>query len=140
MSLYMNIFCYFEIPIQNLVTNLLLKYINLFIVHLGILKKNIICLQNVQAYESTLETLSLGYKITPWLNEHSLCWRKTNKLLTQFEDWSKNYLPNQPWIAQLVAHWLGNREDQGSNPGKGDNFSMKIINYTFVKITPILQR
>ena len=61
----MNIFCYFEIPIQNLVTNSLLKYINLFIVHLGILKKNLIFLQNVQAYQSTLGTLSFSYKITP---------------------------------------------------------------------------
>ena len=38
----MNIFCYFEIPNQNFVTILLLKYINLFFVHLGILKKNVI--------------------------------------------------------------------------------------------------
>ena len=30
------------------------------------------------------------------------------------------------WIAQLVAHQLGTREVRGSNPGKGDNFSIKI--------------
>ena len=33
----------------------------------------------------------------------------------------------QAWIAQLVAYWLGTPEVRGSNPNKGDNFSMKII-------------
>ena len=28
--------------------------------------------------------------------------------------------------AQLVAYWLGTREVPGSNPGKGQNFSVKI--------------
>ena len=32
----------------------------------------------------------------------------------------------QAWIAQLVANRLGNWEVWDSNPGKGDNFSMKI--------------
>ena len=27
--------------------------------------------------------------------------------------------------AQLVAYWLDTREVPGSNPGKGENFSMK---------------
>ena len=31
-------------------------------------------------------------------------------------------------IAQLVAYWLGTGEVLGSNPGKGENFSMKISN------------
>ena len=31
----------------------------------------------------------------------------------------------QAWIAQLVAHPLGSRDVQGSNPGKGENLSMK---------------
>ena len=35
----------------------------------------------------------------------------------------------QAWIAQLVAHRLGTWEVRGcSNPGTGDNFSMKINN------------
>ena len=34
----------------------------------------------------------------------------------------------QAWIAHLVAHRLGTREVQGSNPDKGDNISMKISN------------
>ena len=38
------------------------------------------------------------------------------------------FLSIQAWIAQLVAHRLGTREVRGSNPGKGENFSMKISN------------
>ena len=34
----------------------------------------------------------------------------------------------QPMIAQLVANPLGIGEFPGSNPGKGENFSMKISN------------
>ena len=33
----------------------------------------------------------------------------------------------QARIAHLVAHRLGTGEVPGSNPGKGENFSMKII-------------
>ena len=32
----------------------------------------------------------------------------------------------QDRIAQLVAYQLDTGEDPGSNPGKGENFSMKI--------------
>ena len=32
----------------------------------------------------------------------------------------------QAWIAQLVAHGLGNMEVVGSNLGKGEDFSKKI--------------
>ena len=32
-------------------------------------------------------------------------------------------------IAQLVAYWLGTGEVPGSNPGLGENFSMKIIQF-----------
>ena len=32
-------------------------------------------------------------------------------------------------IAQLVAHPLGTGEVLGSNPGKGENFSVKISNW-----------
>ena len=35
----------------------------------------------------------------------------------------------QAWLAQLVAHRLGTREVWGSNPGKGENFAMKISNW-----------
>ena len=31
--------------------------------------------------------------------------------------------------AQLVAYWLGTREVLVSNPGKGENFSVKISNW-----------
>ena len=34
----------------------------------------------------------------------------------------------QARIAQSVAYWLGTGEVTGSNPGKGDNCSMKISN------------
>ena len=34
----------------------------------------------------------------------------------------------QARIAQLVAYQLGTEEIPGSNPGKGENFSMKISN------------
>ena len=34
----------------------------------------------------------------------------------------------QARIAQLLAYQLGTEEVPGSNPGKGDNFSMKISN------------
>ena len=34
----------------------------------------------------------------------------------------------QARIAQLVAYGLGTWEVPGSNPGKGENFSMKISN------------
>ena len=33
----------------------------------------------------------------------------------------------QAWIAQLVAHWLCTMEVMGSNPGKGEDFSLKKI-------------
>ena len=32
----------------------------------------------------------------------------------------------QAWMAQLVAHLLGTREVGSSNPGKEENFPMKI--------------
>ena len=32
----------------------------------------------------------------------------------------------QARIAQLVAYWLDTEEVPGPNPGKGENFSMKI--------------
>ena len=35
----------------------------------------------------------------------------------------------QARIAQLVAYWLGTGEVPGSNPGKGENFSVKISNW-----------
>ena len=35
----------------------------------------------------------------------------------------------QARIAQLVAHRLGTGEVPGSNPGKGENFSVKISNW-----------
>ena len=35
----------------------------------------------------------------------------------------------QARIAQLVAYQLGTREVLGSNPGKGENFSVKISNW-----------
>ena len=35
----------------------------------------------------------------------------------------------QAMIAQLVAYRLGTREVLGSNPGKGQNFSVKISNW-----------
>ena len=35
----------------------------------------------------------------------------------------------QARIAQLVAYGLGTGEVPGSNPGKGENFSMKVSNY-----------
>ena len=34
----------------------------------------------------------------------------------------------QAWIARVVAHRRGTREVQGSNPGKGEKFSMEISN------------
>ena len=34
----------------------------------------------------------------------------------------------QARIAQMVAYWLGTRDVPGSNPGKGENFSMRISN------------
>ena len=37
-------------------------------------------------------------------------------------------IPIQARLAQLVAYWFGTREVPGSNPGKGDNFSVKISN------------
>ena len=40
---------------------------------------------------------------------------------------------SQARIAQLVAYWLGTGEVTGSNPGKGENFSVKISNW-FVQI------
>ena len=38
-------------------------------------------------------------------------------------------MKNQARIAQLVAYRLGTREVAGSNPGKGENFSVKISNW-----------
>ena len=35
----------------------------------------------------------------------------------------------QARIAQLEAYWLGTKEVLGSNPGKGENFSVKISNW-----------
>ena len=35
----------------------------------------------------------------------------------------------QARIAQLVAYWLDTGEVPGSNPGKGENFSVKISNW-----------
>ena len=35
-------------------------------------------------------------------------------------------------IAQLVAYWLWTGEVPGSNPGKGENFSMEISNWFIV--------
>ena len=35
----------------------------------------------------------------------------------------------QARIAQLVAYWLGSGEVPGSNPGKAENFSVKISNW-----------
>ena len=41
-----------------------------------------------------------------------------------------NYIPFfQARIAQLVAYRLGTGEVPGSNPGKGENFLMKISNW-----------
>ena len=40
----------------------------------------------------------------------------------------------QARIAQLVAYWLGTREVPGSNPGKGESFSMKINIVYFVSL------
>ena len=34
----------------------------------------------------------------------------------------------QAWIAQLVVHQLGTMEVGGSNPDKGEDFSLKILN------------
>ena len=34
-------------------------------------------------------------------------------------------------IAQLVADWLGTREVPGSNPGKSENFSVKLVTGLF---------
>ena len=44
----------------------------------------------------------------------------------QISDFKK--LVIQARIAQLIAYRLGTREDPGSNPGKGENFSVKISN------------
>ena len=41
---------------------------------------------------------------------------------------SQRMVPIQARIAQLVAYRLGTGEVPGSNPGKGENFSMKISN------------
>ena len=35
----------------------------------------------------------------------------------------------QARIAQLVAYWLGTGKVPGSNPGKGENFSLKLSNW-----------
>ena len=35
----------------------------------------------------------------------------------------------QARIAQLVAYWLGTGEVPGSNPGKGENFTVKISDW-----------
>ena len=43
----------------------------------------------------------------------------------------------QAKIAQLVAYRLGNGEVLGSNPGKGENFSVKFIFiYFFLNVRP----
>ena len=41
---------------------------------------------------------------------------------------SQNCVSIQAWIAQMVAHWLGTWEEQGSNLGKVDNFLKKLSN------------
>ena len=43
-------------------------------------------------------------------------------------EWSKALSQIQARIAQLVAYWLGTGEVPGSNPCKGENFSLKISN------------
>ena len=40
----------------------------------------------------------------------------------------------QARIAQLVAYQLGTGEVPGSNPGKGENYSLKISNWSYVHI------
>ena len=40
----------------------------------------------------------------------------------------REHLHIQARKAQLVAYWLGTGEVPGSNPGKGENFLMKISN------------
>ena len=42
---------------------------------------------------------------------------------------SKLFIAIQARIAQLVAYRLGTGEVPGSNPGKGENFSVKISNW-----------
>ena len=44
----------------------------------------------------------------------------------------------QARIAQLVAYRLGAREVLGSNPGKGEYFSMKISNYDMGRSLKVL--
>ena len=43
--------------------------------------------------------------------------------------YTNNCLEIQARIAQLVAYWLGTGEVPGSNPGKAENFSVKISNW-----------
>ena len=56
-----------------------------------------------------------------------LFWAHCN-VLTHACAWSKLVDIILAWIVQLVAHRLGTQEVRGSNPGKGDNISMKISN------------
>ena len=56
--------------------------------------------------------------------EHPFAGRNTQHINTNFI---------QAWIAQLKAHQLGTGEVQGLNPGKVDNFSMKIKRHITVK-------
>ena len=42
---------------------------------------------------------------------------------------TKVAFPIQARIAQLVAYRLGTEKVPGSNPGKGENFSVKISNW-----------
>ena len=44
----------------------------------------------------------------------------------------------QARIAQLVAFWLSTGEVPDSNPGKGENFSMKIFNFIFHLTFPLI--
>ena len=52
-----------------------------------------------------------------------------NKMKVCAEKTKTSFLFFQAWIAQLVAYRLGNGEVPGSNPGKGENFSVKISNW-----------
>ena len=49
------------------------------------------------------------------------------KLGKHFRDNLNVGMKIQARIAQLVAYWLGTGEVPGSNPGKGENFSMKLV-------------
>ena len=71
--------------------------------------------------------MSLSFGRSPTAEALEL-WKSLDKVRMLPENHSckrnKNWINIQAWIAQLVEQLLGTREVRGSNPDKGENFSV----------------